>query len=133
MSGAQPSHAEYLDRVTQFFRSEYTERGMLKWQGFFLSDHTAALKRQAREEAAGVPVMPKMEEAEVRATLNRAYASKETVRVQSTDIDPNLSLFPIVEGKVMGSNRHDSLVLDTGVAIPISHVRSVQIVPYAVQ
>ncbi|WP_179395071.1 phage infection protein [Lacticaseibacillus absianus] len=106
---------------------------MLKWRGFLISDHIAALKRQAREEAAGVPVLPKMAEGEIRATLNRAYTSKETVQVQSTDIDPNLNLYPVVEGKVMGSNGHDSLVLDTGVAIPIGRIRSVQVIPYAVQ
>lgn len=34
------------DRVAeQFFHYNYRDRGMLKWQGYFLSDHTAALKR----------------------------------------------------------------------------------------
>ncbi|KRN10379.1 hypothetical protein [Liquorilactobacillus mali] len=29
-----------------FFKNFYQDRGMRKWQGFFLSDHTQALKKQ---------------------------------------------------------------------------------------
>lgn len=31
-----------------FFKNYYQDRGMLKWQGFFLSDHTAALSKKER-------------------------------------------------------------------------------------
>lgn len=29
-----------------FFRYYYHDRGKIKWSGFFLSEHTAALKKQ---------------------------------------------------------------------------------------
>lgn len=29
----------------QFFKHDYHDRGMLKWAGYFLSDHTSALKQ----------------------------------------------------------------------------------------
>lgn len=31
---------EALQRAERFFRSDYQDRGMVKWQGYFLSDHT---------------------------------------------------------------------------------------------
>lgn len=41
-------HKDYDDfstLVTNYFHHDYRERGIKKWQGFFLSDHTSALKR----------------------------------------------------------------------------------------
>ncbi|WP_289978555.1 hypothetical protein [Lactobacillus sp. UCMA15818] len=32
-----------------FFKNFYQDRGMRKWQGSFLSDHTQALKKQHKE------------------------------------------------------------------------------------
>lgn len=34
--------------VNYFFEHDYHDRGMLKWQGFYLSDHTAALKEMKK-------------------------------------------------------------------------------------
>ncbi len=33
--------------VADFFANRYIDRGMRKWQGYYLSDHTAALKKGA--------------------------------------------------------------------------------------
>ncbi|ANN47739.1 hypothetical protein A6F53_00065 [Levilactobacillus brevis] len=30
----------------QFLKNKYHDRGMLKWQGFFLSDHTSSIKKE---------------------------------------------------------------------------------------
>ena len=38
-----------MDVVNNFFEHDYHDRGMVKWQGFYLSDHTAALKKMAKE------------------------------------------------------------------------------------
>lgn len=35
--------------VTQFL-NQYQDRGMMKWQGFYLSDHTASLNKVNRED-----------------------------------------------------------------------------------
>lgn len=36
--------SDFDKKVTEFFRT-YQDRGMKKWQGFFLSDHTLAIKK----------------------------------------------------------------------------------------
>lgn len=41
-------HKDYDDfsaLVNNYFQHDYRERGIKKWQGYFLSDHTSALKR----------------------------------------------------------------------------------------
>ncbi|MCI1923190.1 MAG: hypothetical protein LKJ64_03860 [Lentilactobacillus buchneri] len=48
-----------MDIVNNFFKHDYHDRGMAKWQGFFLSDHTAALKKQKAKEAQQQIIEPK--------------------------------------------------------------------------
>ncbi|BAX68182.1 hypothetical protein [Latilactobacillus sakei] len=33
--------------VTQFLKHDYHDRGMMKWQGFYLSDHTSVRAKEA--------------------------------------------------------------------------------------
>lgn len=41
----QYSNEEAEEVAEEFFRYYYKDRGKKKWMGFFLSDHTAALKK----------------------------------------------------------------------------------------
>ena len=43
-----PSEANLV--ADNFFKYHYHDRGKIKWQGFFLSEHTAALKREGDSE-----------------------------------------------------------------------------------
>ncbi|KMO57928.1 phage infection protein, partial [Lacticaseibacillus rhamnosus] len=38
--------------VADFFANRYIDRGMRKWQGYYLSDHTAALKKTGTDRAS---------------------------------------------------------------------------------
>lgn len=39
------------DKVaSEFFRYYYHDRGKMKWSGFFLSEHTAALHKQRKQQ-----------------------------------------------------------------------------------
>ncbi|MBA1394127.1 hypothetical protein EQ500_09685 [Lactobacillus sp. XV13L] len=39
-------------RLVQSFLTEYQDQGMLKWQGFYLSDHTSKLDRLKAQDIA---------------------------------------------------------------------------------
>ncbi|MGZ1153541.1 hypothetical protein ACXO2Y_05780 [Lactobacillus delbrueckii subsp. bulgaricus] len=41
---------EFDQRVTDFF-AHYQDRGMKKWAGFFLSDHTAMINKETRQKS----------------------------------------------------------------------------------
>lgn len=49
------SDTEFSKMINNYFQNDYRERGKVKWNGYFLSDHTSALKREARNKNV-VPV-----------------------------------------------------------------------------
>jgi len=42
------------ERAAYFFAHDYHERGMVKWQGYFLSDHTEDVKKKVAKEKAAM-------------------------------------------------------------------------------
>ncbi|KAA8433589.1 hypothetical protein FKV73_02675 [Weissella paramesenteroides] len=45
---------EQLKRAAHFFEHDYQDRGMVKWQGFFLSDHTADVTNYSNHRAKNI-------------------------------------------------------------------------------
>lgn len=125
----QIGHEKFMELVEDFFKNHYKDRGMVKWQGFYLSDHTAALKRQAEEEAVEYEPLDKMPEPDVRHILNRAYANHNSVEIQIADVSQDIRMFPPMKGKVAGTDGQDGVVLDDGTRIQISHIRNIRMVP----
>lgn len=87
ISMANISQEEAEARAARFFRNYYHDRGMLKWQGFFLSDHTSALKKEA---AQPVPdSRPEMNQSEIGSVLSSAWESCAKVSVQLNQVNGN--------------------------------------------
>lgn len=124
------SEDEFRHIVAGFFEHDYRDRGMKKWQGYFLSDHTAALKKQADAEAEIYEPLPKMPQADIRSILNRAYANHNTVEIQLSDVNSDTQFFPPLRGKVSGTDGRtkDALVLDDGTTVPISKIRNIRLI-----
>lgn len=71
--------------LQHFFDYEYQDRGMLKWQGFFLSDHTSALNKEKEERR---PIRrSKQSEDEISRHLMQAWQSKQKVILQLKEVD----------------------------------------------
>ena len=71
--------------LQHFFDYEYQDRGMLKWQGFFLSDHTSALNQEKQE---AIPVRrPQQRAAEISELLMTAWQSKHQVILQLEEVN----------------------------------------------
>ena len=53
---------EQIRRSKQFFEEGYNERGMVKWQGYYLSDHTEDVTSytQSRQVKMYIKLMPEM-------------------------------------------------------------------------
>ncbi|WPC19280.1 hypothetical protein N6G96_07170 [Pediococcus inopinatus] len=69
------------ESVTEnFFEHDYKDRGMLKWGGFFLSDHTSALKKMKAEVEE--KLLPKQDQKTVSSLLLSAWKRKRIVHVQ---------------------------------------------------
>ena len=71
--GATPMSKEFDQRVTDFF-AHYQDRGMKKWAGFFLSDHTAMINKETRQKS--VPDRAEMSREECGKVLGAAFGNQ---------------------------------------------------------
>lgn len=94
-----PKEAEVMAR--RFFTYDYHDRGMLKWQGYFLSDHTTALRRQRQQQTE--VEQPQLAEQEIGRRLARAWNRQTVVHLQLNVLDPNQTVVGLT-GVVAGHN-----------------------------
>ena len=117
--------------VADFFANRYIDRGMRKWQGYYLSDHTAALKKQAQTEHLTYPPLSLQDKAYIRMILLRAYAEGQSVTIQLNLQTPDGQMLPPITGKVGGVT--DSDVVHVGDQnISIRMIRHIDLIPFPV-
>lgn len=78
---------EFNDRVDRSYlpyksAREYQDRGMAKWMGFFLSEHTSALKSANQ----GPTSLASMNEADKLLALSQLFLSQQSAEL--TTLDP---------------------------------------------
>lgn len=111
--------------VQRFFNHDYQDRGVVKWQGFYLSDHTAALKKQAKQEAKKYPARAQQSMEEISQVLSEAYANGQTVNVQLNNRNLNGEFLPDLVGKVIGYE-DEMVYLEGQQGFEIGDVRNVE-------
>jgi len=94
--------------ATTFFQHDYQDRGMLKWGGFYLSDHTSALAKMHAAEQVEAP-LPEQDIAEVSRKLANAWHTKKAVHLQLNVMDDD-QVLKLVDGIVCGIN-DDQIIL----------------------
>ncbi len=90
---------EFDQRVTDFF-AHYQDRGMKKWAGFFLSDHTAMINKETRQKS--VPDRAEMSREECGKVLGSAFVNQRLVAVQLKEVDENGDRSEEIVGFVRG-------------------------------
>lgn len=113
--------------VQRFFDHDYRDRGVIKWQGYYLSDHTAALKKQAQQEAIKYPAKTQQTIEEMSQTLSYAFANGRMVRIQLNNRDTNGEFGPDLVGQVIGYDE-DTVYLADREPAPLSDMRHVEVV-----
>lgn len=105
---------QQADRVAeQFFRYSYHDRGMLKWQGYFLSDHTAALKRHRavlKRRARG-HYYPQQSPAQITARLKAAWRSHHLMLLVLNQVTTD-GRYQILIGQISGYHGPRVVVCD---------------------
>ncbi len=81
----------------------YKDRGIMKWIGLMLSDHTEALKKEA-EDSQKIEVKPKeeMSEKEISQVLYRAFTNKLPVAIQANALRKDGNYYKDVQCMVTG-------------------------------
>ena len=102
---------EFDKVVTEFFR-DYEDRGMVKWQGFMLSDHVAAMARTKKAQSEVYEKKRPMSLDEIDSILAEAYINRKTVCIQVNELNMNGCYSPDIVGKVEGYYDKQVIVLD---------------------
>ncbi|PKX78967.1 hypothetical protein [Lactiplantibacillus plantarum] len=113
-----------LDTVKHFFEHDYHDRGMMKWQGFYLSDHTAALNQQNQQLNAVYVPRPRQSLSELTQVLADAYQSQQLVTIQLKTVDQNNHHLPDITTLIHGYNTND-IVIDSDCFVPLQEIRNV--------
>ena len=100
-----------MERAKQFFDNEYKERGMVKWQGYYLSDHTENVSEYThhRKNRMDQKLMPEMTLEEISSVLFAAYANHKVVSVQERAVIDGL-VPAIISGMVKGYDENEVYV-----------------------
>ncbi|MDF7639601.1 hypothetical protein PT285_09335 [Lactobacillus sp. ESL0791] len=114
-----------FDKVVQNFFKNYQDRGMKKWAGFFLSDHTMRINKDKEQRAVVHTEKPAMSEEKISSILTRAFASHLLVAVQLKEVDANDQLQSDVVGYVEGCQ--DGQVFVSGHIFALTDVNNVEI------
>lgn len=113
-----------LATVKHFFEHDYHDRGMMKWQGFYLSDHTAALNQQNQQLNAVYVPRPQQSLATITEVLADAYQRQQPVTIQLKMVDQNNRHLPDITTLIHGYNAND-IVVDADRFIPLQEIRNV--------
>lgn len=101
--------------VTSYFKNDYRERGKVKWNGYFLSDHTSSLKSEAHARHQQTERLPRMTVEDIKQTLMHALIEYHEVVIQQDMQDENGNLFKNIVGSIDGFS-------DRGVVIDKEHL-----------
>ncbi|WP_281165400.1 hypothetical protein [Liquorilactobacillus sicerae] len=111
-----------------FFKNYYQDRGMLKWQGFFLSDHTQALKKATNQQAPNY--LPKQKPGAIADILKSSWLAKRKILVQLDQYQTKGKGIIEYVGIVKGYNEN-SIILDNGtlqVSVDFDDIRGCKII-----
>ena len=80
----------------------YQDRKKLKWNGFYLSEHTSQLALEKKERALTWPAKPMMTTEEIGALLREAQIKDRVITLQKEEVDPEGGYSPDIIGKIRG-------------------------------
>lgn len=113
---------EFNNIVNEFFKN-YQDRGMKKWQGLMLSDHTAAINRSKLDLDKVYIKKKTMTQEESSELLMYAYANHKLISVQLKELDADDNVQPDIEGVVEGYDIDEIVVSGTRISLDnINHV-----------
>ncbi|WP_127849604.1 hypothetical protein [Lacticaseibacillus hulanensis] len=111
--------------VQDYFAHQYRDRGMTKWQGYYLSDHTSALNKAKQAAAVTYPPRPQQSPEQIGVILADAFANSHPVAIQLTSIAPNGEYGPDILGLVRGYTDTDVVIGSS--RIDLETIRNVRV------
>ncbi|MGR3741564.1 hypothetical protein [Companilactobacillus sp. DQM5] len=96
----------YDPNLVNAFLKEYQDRGMMKWQGFYLSDHTVASYKRNKEKEikSNRKHLQEMSVPEIFKELSDAQKNNSKVSVDLRQVNKNNILLEPVTGYIKGKD-----------------------------
>lgn len=109
--------------IRLFFKQDYHDQGMAKWQGFRLSEHTEAVSQYMADENAqqNAHYHPTMTSIEISQILAEAWQKQLFIQIQLSVQTTEGQIKPIRVGKIQGFTDEDTLLLNQK-EIPINSI-----------
>ena len=116
------------EMIMTYFNDQYRDRGMKKWAGFFLSEHTAEQEKIQKRLAHTNPPKPQMSEQEIGEVLQIARIKNKSVAIQIEAIDNEGNYYDDIIGSLKGA---DSLGFYVGnEKVHYDEIRNVKLVDH---
>ncbi|WEV41152.1 hypothetical protein [Lactobacillus sp. ESL0681] len=106
-----------FDQIVLAFFKNYHDRGMQKWQGYFLSDHTLSINQQKRRNAVHNSLKPAMSLEDIGCKLLEAYSNHKVVRVQLKELNEDKQPPADLVGFVTGYDEESIIIAEQKVAL----------------
>lgn len=105
--------------INQFLKYDYHDRGMMKWQGFYLSDHTSARTKKSNEEKSKQALTHaiKMTSHEIAEVINSAIMKSTPVSIDLSTKNIDGTLLEPVTGLIDGWYEDNLIINDAKVNI----------------
>ncbi|WP_265456766.1 hypothetical protein [Enterococcus sp. HY326] len=81
---------------------EYQDRGMAKWLGFYLSEHTAEMGKEKQTRETTWQHQQQMTDLEISEVLETAFFDHQLVTLQLSTLDEQGQAFPDLTGTIEG-------------------------------
>ena len=108
---AMPMNKEFDKKVEDFFKN-YRDRGMVKWAGFYLSDHVLKMHKKSKADAYVEVKKAEMSPEEVSKVLLKAFGESRIVSVQMRILNKEGELFWSFQGHVLGVDEDNVMIAD---------------------
>lgn len=117
--------SSFNDKVEDFFK-HYQDRGMKKWSGFFLSDHSLKINKSNAQRSTVYPKKSEMTQIEVSTTLLQAFSNHYSVSIQLKNIDDNGNFSADIVGFVEGYQDNDTIIV-SGQKVNLEEINHVEV------
>ena len=117
---------ENFDSQVEDFFKHYHDRGMLKWTGFYLSDHQLKMNKKAVADAYIEHKKEEMSLEDISKVLLKAFSEDRLVSVQLSLLDQEGQRKKAYRGHVLGISE-DKVIVDDEI-FSLSEINHVEIV-----
>lgn len=107
---------------------EFKDRGMLKWGGFLLAEHSARNEWELEKRNQVYPPMPLMDEDEINTVIQEAVLNNKSVSIQEKTVNIDGLHGANITGKIQGGENGELLIGNVRVMYEnIRHITCIEI------